>query len=115
MVDDTVSAGNCPTSDVTHNGSVQYKMISATEMKVQARSGIFCGNGSDGRDSDDLVDPAKILSFTAGAVGRRTDTTTNIPLTGLTISVGRTSCGSTARTGRTSLPKLRIGGSRVGV
>jgi hypothetical protein len=58
LVTDSYSGGNCPSSDVTHNASLQYVRHAADDMDVQVRSGMFCGHDSDGRDSDNLVDPS---------------------------------------------------------
>ncbi|MBI5642236.1 MAG: hypothetical protein HY954_02040 [Deltaproteobacteria bacterium] len=54
--DDTFSGGNCPTSDVTLNGSLVYS-VSGTDVDLQSRIGYFCGRGSVGIGSDGLVDP----------------------------------------------------------
>lgn len=64
LVNDSFTGGNCPTSDVTVNGSLQYARSAATDMDVQVRNAIFCGHDSDGRDGDNLVDPSDKLSGT---------------------------------------------------
>jgi len=56
QVDDSFTGGNCPSSDVTHNGSISYESVSSTELKFQVRNGMFCGNGVDGRGTDAQVD-----------------------------------------------------------
>lgn len=58
LVTDSYSGGNCPSSDVTHNASLQYERHTASNMHVQVRSGMFCEHGSDGRDSDNFIDPS---------------------------------------------------------
>lgn len=64
IADDTFSGGNCGTSQVTHNGSIQYESVSSTEVNYEVRNGMFCGHGSDGRDSNYLVDASDKLSST---------------------------------------------------
>lgn len=54
----TQSGGNCPNTDVTDNGSLQYVRHALDSMDVEVRSGQFCGAGSDGRDTNGLVDPS---------------------------------------------------------
>lgn len=58
LVNDNFSGGNCPTSDVTYNGSLQYNSLSLTEMEVEAREALFCEHNSDGRDADGIIDPS---------------------------------------------------------
>lgn len=58
LINDSFSGGNCPSSDITHNGSIEYDAASTTDMEVQVKSGIFCEHDSDGRDSDGFVDPS---------------------------------------------------------
>lgn len=42
-VNDTFTGGGCPSNNVTQNGSVAYEGT-ATEVKVQAKEGMFCGH-----------------------------------------------------------------------
>lgn len=58
LADHEFSASNCPSSEVTINGSLQYENSGADSMIQQARSALFCGHGVDGRDADNLVDPS---------------------------------------------------------
>lgn len=58
IVTGTGAGGNCPGTDVTDNGSLQYVRHAVDAMDVQVRSGQFCGAGSDGRDVNGLVDPS---------------------------------------------------------
>ncbi|WP_064609048.1 hypothetical protein [Photobacterium sp. J15] len=57
--------GNCNQADRTLNGSLRYDRNSLTDMKLQSRTGIFCGHGVDGLtsgagdDTDNMVDAAK--------------------------------------------------------
>lgn len=55
IVDDEFIGGNCPTNDVTYNGSLEYEAVSSTEMKTELKSGAFCEHGSDGRDNSSLL------------------------------------------------------------
>lgn len=64
LADDTFSGGNCGSSNVTHNGSIQYESVSSTEVNYEVRNGMFCEHGSDGRDSNYLVDPSDKLTST---------------------------------------------------
>ncbi|EKD42183.1 MAG: hypothetical protein ACD_73C00279G0002 [uncultured bacterium] len=57
LVNSYMTGGNCPTRDITVNGSVLYESASLTALALQAREGSFCGHDSDGR-TDSLVDPA---------------------------------------------------------
>lgn len=56
IVDGSFMGGNCPTSDVTYNGSLQYNRTSSTDMTLEVRAGTFCGLGSDGRNSNGIID-----------------------------------------------------------
>ncbi len=58
IVDDTFAGGNCPTSDVTTNGSLVYEINSSTSINLQSRVGTFCGHGATGIGSTGLVDPS---------------------------------------------------------
>jgi hypothetical protein len=53
-INDTKSGGNCPSADVTRNGSLLYNRT-ASAMEVEVRSGEFCESASDGM-VDGLVD-----------------------------------------------------------
>ncbi|MFC1503559.1 hypothetical protein ACFL53_04320 [Pseudomonadota bacterium] len=54
--------GNCNLSDRTLNGSLRYDRNSLTDMKLQSRTGVFCGSGVNGLtsgtgdDTDNMVD-----------------------------------------------------------
>ncbi|MBU0506620.1 MAG: hypothetical protein ABII18_07455 [bacterium] len=55
---------NCPSTDITHNTSVQYNMLSSTEAQMEVRSGEFCGHNADGRDGNGIIDPSLKYSAT---------------------------------------------------
>lgn len=54
----SANSGCPPDSIATHNASLQYVRHAVDDMDVQVRSAYFCGENADGRDSDNLVDPA---------------------------------------------------------
>ncbi len=56
-VNDQMTGGNCPTSDVTDNGSLLYERAGADDLKVDVRTGQLCEHDSDGL-TDGLVDPS---------------------------------------------------------
>lgn len=62
LVNDSFMGGNCPTSDVTYNGSLEYNSASRTEMVIQVNAGLFCDHDADGRDTDGLIDPSNKLT-----------------------------------------------------
>jgi len=65
LVNDSFTGGNCPASDVTHNGSIEYDAASSTDMAQEVRSAVFCEHDSDGRDTvTQLVDPSLKYSAT---------------------------------------------------
>lgn len=61
LVNDTFIGGNCPTTDVTYNGSLQYDRDGLEQMATQVREGLFCNPDPttlvDGRTAG-LVDPS---------------------------------------------------------
>lgn len=57
LVNDTSSAGNCPSADITHNGSLLYNATAADDMALEMRTAEFCGAAVDGT-VDGLVNPA---------------------------------------------------------
>lgn len=67
-VNDTTTGGNCPSSDVTYNGSLLYDSDSKTEMKVDARFASYCEHDSDGT-TDGLVDPSLKYDVTSNPTG----------------------------------------------
>lgn len=69
LVNDTFLGGNCPTNDITYNGSLQYSRNSATDIQVQVRQGQFCEHDSDGRDSNNLVDPGNKYNASTNPTG----------------------------------------------
>lgn len=66
LVNDTFTSGNCPTTDVTYNGSLEYDRDGALQMATQAREGLFCNPDPttlvDGRDAG-VVDPSDKYSI----------------------------------------------------
>jgi hypothetical protein len=58
IVGDTFTGGNCPTSDVTVNGSLVYDATSGTSINLQSRAGTYCGSGAVGIDGSGLADPS---------------------------------------------------------
>lgn len=69
LVNDSVTGGNCPTSDVTANGSLQYVRRDIDDMDTQVKNGIFCWHDSDGRDGDGLVDPSQKYDVASNPTG----------------------------------------------
>ena len=69
MISDTFSGGNCPTSDVTHNGSFVYNRPSSSNMSVELREAMFCGSGSNGLNSSKRVDDDKKYSASTEPAG----------------------------------------------
>lgn len=57
LVNDTSTVGNCPSSDITHNGSLLYNSRAADDMALEMRTAEFCGAAVDGT-VDGLVNPA---------------------------------------------------------
>lgn len=68
MVNDSATGGNCPTSDITRNGSLLYEATSKTDLSVEVRSAEFCGHDSDGF-TDGLVDPSKKYDASSNPTG----------------------------------------------
>lgn len=64
LINDQFIGGNCPSSDVTVNGSLQYDRDSVTELAIESRDAAFCGHDVDGHDADGLVDPSLKLGST---------------------------------------------------
>lgn len=62
-VNDSMAGGNCPSADITRNGSLLYAGVSATEINLEARVASFCGHDVDGT-VDGLVDPSQKYSAT---------------------------------------------------
>lgn len=66
LVNDTFTSGNCPTTDVTYNGSLEYDRDGVLQMATQVREGLFCNPDPttlvDGRDAG-LVDPSDKYSI----------------------------------------------------
>lgn len=58
LINDQFTGGNCPTSDVTVNGSLAYEQDSANELTLEMRDATFCEHDNDGRDADGIVDPS---------------------------------------------------------
>lgn len=56
LVNNTSTGGNCPSTDVTDNGSLLYERTAINEMNVEVRQGEFCEHDSDGL-VDGQVDP----------------------------------------------------------
>lgn len=69
LVNDSYTGGNCPSSDVTFNGSLEYVSNSTTDMEVEVRAGTFCEHDSDGRDSNNLIDPSDKYDATTNTDG----------------------------------------------
>lgn len=57
VADDSFMGGNCPSANVTLNGSLVYS-TAGTDVDLQSRFGYYCGHGSAGVSSDGLVDPS---------------------------------------------------------
>ncbi|OGP24870.1 MAG: hypothetical protein A2X99_02580 [Deltaproteobacteria bacterium GWB2_55_19] len=57
VADDSFTGGNCPSADVTLNGSLVYG-TTGTDVDLQSRLGYYCGHGSAGVGSNGLVDPS---------------------------------------------------------
>ena len=57
--------GNCILNERTLNGSLRYDRSGSTDMKLQSRTGVFCGSGVDGLtsgagdDTDNMVDASR--------------------------------------------------------
>lgn len=56
LVNNSSTTGNCPSTDVTDNGSLLYERLGPDEMNVEVRQGEFCEHDSDGL-VDGQVDP----------------------------------------------------------
>ncbi len=56
LVNNSSAGGNCPSTDVTDNGSLLYERTRIDEMNVEVRQGEFCEHDSDGL-VDGQVDP----------------------------------------------------------
>ena len=69
LVNDTFTGGNCPSNDVTLNGSLQYDSASSTEMALEVRTAQFCEHDSDGRNSSNLVDPSEKYDSSSNPTG----------------------------------------------
>ncbi|MBI4237375.1 MAG: hypothetical protein HY696_03005 [Deltaproteobacteria bacterium] len=63
LVNDSSVAGNCSSSDITHNGSLLYNAAAADDMDLEMRTAEFCGSAVDGT-VDGLVNPADKVSST---------------------------------------------------
>lgn len=57
-VNDSMSGGNCPSADITANGSLLYSSASRSSMNLEVRQATFCGSDVDGT-TDGLVDPSQ--------------------------------------------------------
>lgn len=67
LINDEFTGGNCPSSDVTVNGSLAYEQDSATELALEMHDATFCEHDTDGRDADGIVDPS--LKQTSTVIG----------------------------------------------
>lgn len=68
-VDDDFTGGNCPSTEVTRNGSIQYNRVDSTDITVEVRHAQFCGHGVDGLTADNLVDPSDKYDATSNVNG----------------------------------------------
>ncbi|MGD9211858.1 MAG: hypothetical protein PVI90_13835 [Desulfobacteraceae bacterium] len=48
--------GNCPSNDVTRNGSLVYNRTGGNHITIESKDAQFCGLEADGLDSDGIVD-----------------------------------------------------------
>jgi hypothetical protein len=57
LISETVSyGGNCPSNEVTRNGSLVYSRTSSSKLVIESKDAQFCGLEADGLDSDGIVD-----------------------------------------------------------
>ncbi len=57
LVNDTMVGGNCPSSDITNNGSLLYDSRASDDLVLEMRTAEFCGSAVDGT-VDGLVNPS---------------------------------------------------------
>lgn len=76
LVNDQFIGGNCPSSDVTVNGSLQYEQDSANDLALEMRDATFCEHDTDGRDANGIVDPSIKQTFTDTGWGNNFSTFT---------------------------------------
>ena len=48
--------GNCPSNEVTRNGSLVYNRTSSNDLVIESKDAQFCGLEADGLDSNGIVD-----------------------------------------------------------
>jgi hypothetical protein len=57
QISETVSyGGNCPSNEVTRNGSLVYNRTSSSKLVIESKDAQFCGLEADGFDNDGIVD-----------------------------------------------------------
>jgi hypothetical protein len=57
QISESVSyGGNCPSNEVTRNGSLVYSRTSSSKLVIESKDAQFCGLEADGLDSDGIVD-----------------------------------------------------------
>jgi hypothetical protein len=57
QISDTIDyGGNCPTNDVTRNGSIVYNLTNRTNMLIESKDAQFCELEANGFDSNGIVD-----------------------------------------------------------
>jgi hypothetical protein len=59
-INDTLDyGGNCPSGDITWNGSLVYNRTGSNDISFEMKEAQFCGHDADGWTTDGVVDPTK--------------------------------------------------------